>query len=84
MAKELNMTEVSLRDKCRRLNVPKHSSGKYGWTSQTEFNKSKSILAAGAKGQKKDKPAKKAPAKKVAAKKPAAKKQPVADANAPA
>lgn len=83
MASRLNMTTISLRDKCRRLGVEKHASGKYGWNA-TEAKAIEAKLKAGARGSKDDKkPAKKAAPKKAAAKKVNAKK-PVAAAGAEA
>jgi hypothetical protein len=65
MAQRLNMTPVSLRDKCRRLGVEKHASGKYGW-SVTDAKAAEAKLRAGARGNKKEL------VKKVNAKKPVA------------
>lgn len=66
MAKRLNITTTSLRDKCRRLGVEKHASGKYGW-NLGDAKAIESKLKAGARGTKEDKkPAKKSPVKKKA------------------
>ena len=64
MASRLNITPVSLRDKCRRLGIEKHSSGKYGWNA-TDAKAVEAKLKAGARGTKDEKKSiKKMPAKK--------------------
>jgi len=69
MASRLNITTVSLRDKCRRLGVEKHSLGKYGW-NVTDAKAIEAKLRAGARGDKTEKKTvKKAAPKKVNAKK---------------
>lgn len=72
MASRLNITTTSLRDKCRRLGVEKHSSGKYGWNIG-DAKAVESKLKAGARGEKPEKKsAKKAAPKKASSKKIAA------------
>ena len=80
MASRLNISPISLRDKCRRLGIEKHASGKYGWNS-TDAKVVEAKLKAGARG--KEKPAKKSPPAKKVVKKANAKK-PVAEGAAAA